>query len=1062
MRAPKLILNCLLMTAAFAGVSAAASLQKYMMLTAPPASCGAALTNPPAPVTSFLTTDAQAYLWFYVTGVNAGDVASSEYYTPSGQLYGPASGSWDAVSQAGNYCFLDAPFTIAGAAPALLPGLWTIQGKLNGTLLFTLTFTIAPAESQGTTVTIPATANIFAAGRDTAFDGTLPPSFSFTAGSGAIISFTQVTGSVTCMAGGDMNGPDGSTTCAGGSTNLNSYQGISGIVDQGKAMFLTGVFLNDSTPADPAPPSLDFTNNENFTSLTPQIGQTFFIGDGLTGTGTGTAQQFVVPAGATRLFLGIADGFAFQGDPGAYGDNSGSLTATFTLSGGQPATCTYTIDPASQSFSASGGNGVAAVTAGASCAWTAQSNDAWITVSAGASGTGNGTVSYSVTANTTASSRTGTLTIGGETYTVNQTASACSDSLSPTSVSVGSAGITNEVLVIAGDGCPWTAVSNASWIAINSGASGTGNGAVGYTVGANTSTSALIGTLTIAGQTFTVNQAAASVNGAPAIALNGVVNAASYMPANLPGGAIARGSLFSIFGSGLGPVTGVQAAAFPLGTVLGGVGVSITQGSTAVDALPLYVSAGQINAVMPSNAPLGDVQITVTYNGNAGAPTALRVVNSNFGAFNTAGGQGPGIFQDYVSASQQPLNTRSHPAKPGQIVTLWGTGLGPISAPDNIAPPSGDLPVQVKVLVGNKPAQKLYSGRAPCCAAVDEIVFKVPSDAVAGCYVPVQVQVGDSSFSNAVTMAIDPKGQSCSDPANPFAPMAAKGGKSGIIVLLRASANAQLDAASQATNFTLDLGVAIFQKTQPTGDLGFSPWASLPPVGTCSVYTGNLDLNKLLSQGTNLPQGATSSLGQQLDAGPALSITGPDGTTISMPYADSDHTPSPYAALLGGVIPVDGVPALPLFLNGGSYQITGPGGTDVGPFSASVTLPAPVQWTNRDQITTVDRTAGLTLTWSGGDANSGLILVAGVGTDQTTNAGAGFFCFVPPAPGSFTIPASVLGNLPADPANNPGETVGALLLGSVPGSGFPTFSAPGLDFGMIIYSALDLKTVHFQ
>ena len=62
--------------------------------------------------------------------------------------------------------------------------------------------------------------------------------------------------------------------------------------------------------------------------------------------------------------------------------------------------CTYSINPTSVTVAAAAGTGSVAVTAGSGCAWTAVSNDAWITVTGGASGTGNGTVSYSVAANT--------------------------------------------------------------------------------------------------------------------------------------------------------------------------------------------------------------------------------------------------------------------------------------------------------------------------------------------------------------------------------------------------------------------------------------------------------------------------------------------------------------------------------------------------------------------------------------------------------------------------------------------------------------------------------------
>ena len=84
-----------------------------------------------------------------------------------------------------------------------------------------------------------------------------------------------------------------------------------------------------------------------------------------------------------------------------------------------PGSCTFSVSPISVTVAAAGATGSVAVTAGSGCSWTAASHDAWITVTGGASGTGNGTVSYSVAANT-ASQRTGTVTIAGQTFTVTQ------------------------------------------------------------------------------------------------------------------------------------------------------------------------------------------------------------------------------------------------------------------------------------------------------------------------------------------------------------------------------------------------------------------------------------------------------------------------------------------------------------------------------------------------------------------------------------------------------------------------------------------------------------------
>ena len=82
--------------------------------------------------------------------------------------------------------------------------------------------------------------------------------------------------------------------------------------------------------------------------------------------------------------------------------------------------CTYSISPTSKSFDKSGGSGTVNVTTQDGCTWDAISNKGWITITGGSSGTGSGTVNYSVSANGSTSQRTGTMTIAGETFTVTQ------------------------------------------------------------------------------------------------------------------------------------------------------------------------------------------------------------------------------------------------------------------------------------------------------------------------------------------------------------------------------------------------------------------------------------------------------------------------------------------------------------------------------------------------------------------------------------------------------------------------------------------------------------------
>jgi len=103
-----------------------------------------------------------------------------------------------------------------------------------------------------------------------------------------------------------------------------------------------------------------------------------------------------------------------------------SNEVTYTTPAGEtstpPPTCTYSLSSSSASFSASGGSGSVAVTAPSGCAWSSSNALSWITVKTGSSGSGNGTFSYTVGANTTTSSKTAALTIAGKVYTVTQAA----------------------------------------------------------------------------------------------------------------------------------------------------------------------------------------------------------------------------------------------------------------------------------------------------------------------------------------------------------------------------------------------------------------------------------------------------------------------------------------------------------------------------------------------------------------------------------------------------------------------------------------------------------------
>lgn len=238
---------------------------------------------------------------------------------------------------------------------------WISIAARSGVILMGLSSTLFAV-----TVSVPGTANIFAAGHDS--DGGSPGTgtypvlgVGFSANAGQVIAFGTgsgnlgITGSTNCGASAPCNFPpiaaDGSSLAfsvgANDGTNISTASvgstGISGIVFTGREMFLVGVFVDNSVPSGFGPFADNYTSASNQVNFAPFIGQVFFIGDGLTGTdavnvGSGSTQTFQVPTAATRLFLGFVDSFnnfstTAGGSPGAYGDNTGALSVNINTSG---------------------------------------------------------------------------------------------------------------------------------------------------------------------------------------------------------------------------------------------------------------------------------------------------------------------------------------------------------------------------------------------------------------------------------------------------------------------------------------------------------------------------------------------------------------------------------------------------------------------------------------------------------------------------------------------------------------------------------------------------------
>src|ERR1019366_2039946 len=114
-------------------------------------------------------------------------------------------------------------------------------------------------------------------------------------------------------------------------------------------------------------------------------------------------------------------------------------------------------------------------------------------------------------------------------------------------------------------------------------------------------------------------------------------------------------------------------------------------------------------AWMPLGAPLGDVQLTVTYQGRASEAYDLTLVRASVG-----------FFSSETVPEALPAAKGKPEAAPGDTVTLWATGRGETA---------------LDLLVGGRPAEEVRASGSACCKGVEQIAFRVPADAPLGYFV---------------------------------------------------------------------------------------------------------------------------------------------------------------------------------------------------------------------------------------------------------------------------------------------------------------------------------------
>jgi uncharacterized protein (TIGR03437 family) len=518
------------------------------------------------------------------------------------------------------------------------------------------------------------------------------------------------------------------------------------------------------------------------------------------------------------------------------------------------------------------------------------------------------------------------------------------------------------------------------------------------------------------------------------------VNSASYS-----GHPIAEGSIFTVFGFNLGPSQIVHAGSYPLQFRVGGASFDVTAGGRTFNCPMIYSSDVQAAAILPSNTPAGDAILTATYLGRISPPRAIKIASNGFGLYSIASsGAGPGV----ITGIDYAPKTFDRPAKTGEVLIAWGTGLGPIDGSDALAPNTTKQFANVEVFVANVPANITYAGRSGCCAGLDQIAFQVP-DAALGCFAPVAIRVGGVNVSNFVSLPISSAGASCANAA-PGIPTA---------LLSKALAGEKLKVAELAIGpirFLQGVGYSFSQgaaeqlsallktpvaetdvkrfiqayRANETGTLkhilskygiktnrlnrqllqNLRAAIGLDQQGVAAAFGSFARLPDFLTQfGANIPsagscmvaRGAPFPMSQarssSLDAGAALTFNGPSNQKTMQRISKGQ-----YQVSLGAGFPMTTVPP-------GVYTITGAGGADVGSFTALLNITDSLVWMNKAAIGTVDRTRPLTLTWSGAPA-PGYVLIGGF--SHTSGDSALFTCVEDARKGTFTIPSFVLSALP--------------------------------------------------
>jgi uncharacterized protein (TIGR03437 family) len=447
-----------------------------------------------------------------------------------------------------------------------------------------------------------------------------------------------------------------------------------------------------------------------------------------------------------------------------------------------------------------------------------------------------------------------------------------------------------------------------------------------------------------------------------------------------------------------------------------------TEGSFG--AIPLEIMAGIYSpeVYVPLNTPLGRATITVRFGAEYAYSGSVNVVPSSFELFYDNGI--PWWARNESTLDPPPLSLSTKPAKPRDVLTLRGNGLGNASVE------------QITILLNNQRYSASAAIRAADKVGFDQITFQVPEDSAlpTGCYVRLRTQIG-GKISKPLLLSLSREGAPCQHPYGLTIDDMTRLDEGGTVPIGRIATSSHVarlgdwrfyfDVINQTvlgndSDFIrVETADASFRQ-QDGRSIGFEyDWRSyLPPATGCFAGT--------VAPGGTAVEGPS---GEGISVGETLRLLSSSGSSIQLEQPKFPQGPSE-APDAGTIItsrlssagyyfrpPVIGPPAAtlegasPVVFTAGELEVQMPGSQTVPAATIRARQPGPVVLTNSSQLMNVDSSRELTVTWDPQNYTDPETINFYVYTIADSGDISYAECYAPARTGRGTIPTGMMASL---------------------------------------------------